>query len=163
MLHVFGSSTCIMEASETAAEPGLSFLINSLVSFTSGILGPSNYILMWKRYQIDLSPQLPSLSSIKRIRLPRRIGHHGGFAFVEFGTKQEADNAVQALSSTHLYGRHLVLERAKERESLEDLRAKTAAQFNNRQDGMSSTKISKKRKHMAVSDESNVKFRRIAD
>ncbi|KAG5531353.1 hypothetical protein RHGRI_026095 [Rhododendron griersonianum] len=111
----------------------------------------------------DLRQLFSPFGEIKRIRLPRRIGHHGGFAFVEFGTKQEADNAVQALSSTHLYGRHLVLERAKERESLEDLRAKTAAQFNNRQDGMSSTKISKKRKHMAVSDESNVKFRRIAD
>lgn len=45
---------------------------------------------------------------IKSIRLPKRIGHHSGFAFVEFGTKQEANNAVQALSSTHLYGRHLV-------------------------------------------------------
>ncbi|KAI8568595.1 hypothetical protein RHMOL_Rhmol02G0213000 [Rhododendron molle] len=111
----------------------------------------------------DLRQLFSPFGEIKRIRLPRRIGHHGGFAFVEFGTKQEADNAVQALSSTHLYGRHLVLERAKERESLEDLRAKTAAQFSDRQDGMSSTKISKKRKHMAVLDESNVKFRRIAD
>ncbi|KAG5562409.1 hypothetical protein RHGRI_005218 [Rhododendron griersonianum] len=111
----------------------------------------------------DLRQLFSPFGEIKSIRLPRRIGHHGGFAFVEFGTKQEADNAVQALSSTHLYGRHLVLERAKERESLEDLRAKTAAQFSDRQDGMSSTKISKKRKHMAVLDVSNVKFRRIAD
>lgn len=56
-----------------------------------------------------------------------------------------------------------VLERAKERESLEDLRARTAAQFSDGQDGISSTKISKKRKHMAVLDEANVKFGRIAD
>ncbi|XP_058197334.1 multiple RNA-binding domain-containing protein 1 isoform X2 [Rhododendron vialii] len=111
----------------------------------------------------DLRQLFSPFGEIKRIRLPRRIGHHGGFAFVEFGTKQEANNAIQALSSTHLYGRHLVLERAKERESLEDLRAKTAAQFSDRQDGMSSTKISKKRNPMAVLDESNVKFRRIAD
>ncbi|KAF7150615.1 hypothetical protein RHSIM_Rhsim02G0169700 [Rhododendron simsii] len=111
----------------------------------------------------DLRQLFSPFGEIKRIRLPRRIGHHGGFAFVEFGTKQEANNAIQALSSTHLYGRHLVLERAKEGESLEDLRAKTAAQFSDRQDGMSSTKISKKRKSMAVLDESNVKSRRIAD
>ncbi|GAY42271.1 hypothetical protein CUMW_065530, partial [Citrus unshiu] len=61
------------------------------------------------------------------------------FAFVEYVTKQEAQNALEALSNTHLYGRHLiiaiiattfqVLERAKEGESLEELRARTAAQF----------------------------------
>lgn len=38
-----------------------------------------------------------------------KFGHHRGFAFVEFVTKQEAQNALQALSSTHLYGRHLVI------------------------------------------------------
>ncbi|KAH7839984.1 hypothetical protein Vadar_010969 [Vaccinium darrowii] len=111
----------------------------------------------------DLKQLFSPFGEIKSIRLPKRIGHHSGFAFVEFGTKQEANNAVQALSSTHLYGRHLVLERAKERESLEDLRARTAAQFSDGQDGISSTKISKKRKHMAVLDEANVKFGRIAD
>lgn len=37
-----------------------------------------------------------------------KFGSHRGFAFVEFVTKQEAQNALQALSSTHLYGRHLV-------------------------------------------------------
>lgn len=51
-----------------------------------------------------------------------------------------------------------VLERAKEGESLEELRARTAAQFTD-----SSAKLSKKRKHMTVLDEGNVKFERIAD
>ena len=37
-----------------------------------------------------------------------KFGSHRGFAFVEFVTKQEAQNALQALASTHLYGRHLV-------------------------------------------------------
>ncbi|KAJ0076740.1 hypothetical protein Patl1_36431 [Pistacia atlantica] len=68
---------------------------------------------------------------IKSLRLPIKFGNHRGFAFVEFVTKQEAQNALQALSSTHLYGRHLVLERAKEGESLEELQARTAAQFTN--------------------------------
>lgn len=45
---------------------------------------------------------------IKSLRLPKKFGHHRGFAFVEYVTKQEAQNALQALSSTHLYGRHLV-------------------------------------------------------
>ena len=117
-----------------------------------------------------------------------RFGKHRGFAFVEYVTKQETKNALQALSNTHLYGRHLVcqlrpletciyppnicsklsdcrsdlqvLERAKEGESLEELRARTAAQYT---DGQSSTKLSKKRKHMAVLDEGSLRFERIAD
>lgn len=52
--------------------------------------------------------------------------HNRGFAFVEMSTRQEAQNAMDSLKSTHLYGRHLVIERAKEGEDLEDLREKTA-------------------------------------
>lgn len=48
------------------------------------------------------------LVQIKSLRLPKKFGNHRGFAFVEYVTKQEAQNALQALSSTHLYGRHLV-------------------------------------------------------
>lgn len=51
-----------------------------------------------------------------------------------------------------------VLERAKESESLEELRARTAAQFTD-----DSTKFSRKRKHLTVLDEGNVKFERIAE
>jgi len=46
---------------------------------------------------------------IKSLRLPKKFdGNHRGFAFVEFLTKQEAQNAFEALQSTHLYGRHMV-------------------------------------------------------
>lgn len=48
------------------------------------------------------------VEQIKSLRLPKKFGNHRGFAFVEYVTKQEAQNALQALSSTHLYGRHLV-------------------------------------------------------
>ncbi|KAK2965501.1 hypothetical protein RJ640_000349, partial [Escallonia rubra] len=90
----------------------------------------------------------------KRYKLPMRFGNHRGFAFVEYVTKQEAQNALEALSSTHFYGRHLVLERAKEGESLEELRARTAAQFTDEQSGhQNPTKLSKKRKHLSILDE----------
>ena len=47
---------------------------------------------------------------IKSVRLPHKFdGGHRGFAFVDFVTHQEAACAYDALSSTHLYGRHLVL------------------------------------------------------
>lgn len=37
-----------------------------------------------------------------------------GFAFVEFGSKQEAAAAMEATAGTHLYGRRLVVETAGE-------------------------------------------------
>ncbi|KAK2983307.1 hypothetical protein RJ640_011630 [Escallonia rubra] len=101
---------------------------------------------------------------IKSLRLPMRFGNHRGFAFVEYVTKQEAQNALEALSSTHFYGRHLVLERAKEGESLEELRARTTAQFTDEQSGYQNpTKLSKKRKHLSILDEGSVKFERLTD
>ncbi|XP_030470431.2 uncharacterized protein LOC115688674 isoform X2 [Syzygium oleosum] len=100
----------------------------------------------------DLRKLFSPFGKIKSLRLPMKFGNHRGFAFVEYVTKQEAQNALQALANTHLYGRHLVLERAKEGESLEELRARTAAQFND-ENGYSMGKLSKKRKHMAILDE----------
>ncbi|XP_058072276.1 multiple RNA-binding domain-containing protein 1 [Magnolia sinica] len=112
--------------------------------------------------QKDLRQLFSPFGQIKSLRLPMKFGGHRGFAFVEYVTKQEAQNAMRALSSTHLYGRHLVLERAKEGESLEELRARTAAQFTDEQNGYQNmSKLSKKRKHLSVVDEGNVKFERI--
>lgn len=105
----------------------------------------------------ELRQLFSPFGQIKSLRLPRRLGNHRGFAFVEYVTKQEARNALEALLNTHFYGRHLVLERAKEGESLEELRARTAAQFTE------SAKLSKKRKHETVIDEGNVRLERIED
>ncbi|KAL4616315.1 hypothetical protein ACB092_07G190200 [Castanea dentata] len=112
----------------------------------------------------DLRQLFSPFGQIKSLRLPKKFGNHRGFAFVEYVTKQEAQNALQALSSTHLYGRHLVLERAKEGESLEELRARTAAQFTEDQNGLQNpTKLSKKRKNMDILDVGTMKFKRIAN
>ncbi|KAH7514831.1 hypothetical protein FEM48_Zijuj11G0132200 [Ziziphus jujuba var. spinosa] len=112
----------------------------------------------------DLRQLFSPFGQIKRLRLPMKFGNHRGFAFVEFVTKQEAQNALKALMNTHLYGRHLVLERAKEGESLEELRARTTAQFADEENELQNpTKLSKKRKQMAILDESEMKFQRIAD
>ncbi|KMS95226.1 hypothetical protein BVRB_010840 [Beta vulgaris subsp. vulgaris] len=62
----------------------------------------------------DLRQLFSPLGQIKTLRLPMKVGKNRGFAFIEFVTKQEAQNALNTLSNTHLYGRHLVLERAKE-------------------------------------------------
>ncbi|KAK8664519.1 hypothetical protein V6N13_084305 [Hibiscus sabdariffa] len=112
----------------------------------------------------DLRQLFSPFGQIKSLRLPMKFGNHRGFAFVEFVTKQEAQNALEALSSTHLYGRHLVLERAKEGESLEELRAQTAAQFTDEENGhQNPTRLSKKRKNMDVLDGGGNKFGKISD
>ncbi|KAM0071974.1 putative RNA recognition motif domain, nucleotide-binding alpha-beta plait domain superfamily [Helianthus debilis subsp. tardiflorus] len=99
----------------------------------------------------ELRQLFSPFGQIKSLRLPTRFGKHRGFAFVEFVTKQETKNALQALSNTHLYGRHLVLERAKEGESLEELRARTAAQFVDESTGFQNqTKLSLKRKQLDI-------------
>jgi multiple RNA-binding domain-containing protein 1 len=52
-----------------------------------------------------------SFGQLKTVRLPKKYdGGHRGFAFVEFTGAKEALNAMKALASTHLYGRHLVIE-----------------------------------------------------
>ncbi|KAI3824603.1 hypothetical protein L1987_06067 [Smallanthus sonchifolius] len=99
----------------------------------------------------ELRQLFSPFGQVKSLRLPTRFGKHRGFSFVEYVTKQETKNALQALSNTHLYGRHLVLERAKEGESLEELRARTAAQFVDESTGFQNpTKVSLKRKQLDI-------------
>ncbi|OEU06831.1 RNA-binding domain-containing protein, partial [Fragilariopsis cylindrus CCMP1102] len=51
-----------------------------------------------------------TFGQLKKVRLPKKFdGSHRGFAFIEFLTGKEALTAMNALSRTHLYGRHLVL------------------------------------------------------
>jgi multiple RNA-binding domain-containing protein 1 len=60
--------------------------------------------------------------SVKRVRIPKKMGgEHRGFAFVDFSTAQEAAMAMASLKNTHLYGRHLVLEWAKEEDDQEGI------------------------------------------
>lgn len=78
----------------------------------------------------ELHQLLSPFGMVKSIRLPKKFdGSHRGFAFVEYATKQEASSAMDALGRSHFYGRHLVIERAKDEESLEDVRKRTARQF----------------------------------
>lgn len=64
------------------------------------------------------------------MRIPRKFdGQHRGFGFVEFLTAQEAKTAYDTLGATHLYGRHLVIEWAKDEENVDEMRQKTAKAF----------------------------------
>jgi multiple RNA-binding domain-containing protein 1 len=66
-----------------------------------------------------------SFGQLKKVRLPKKFdGGHRGFAFIEFLTSQEAQTAMVTLSRTHLYGRHLVLEWADDKDDMDTLREK---------------------------------------
>lgn len=63
----------------------------------------------------DLRQLFSAFGQLKNVRLPQKMdGSHRGFGFVEFISKGEAKAAFDALSATHLYGRHLVIEYAEE-------------------------------------------------
>ncbi|WJX87402.1 hypothetical protein P8452_69601 [Trifolium repens] len=68
----------------------------------------------------DLRQLFSPFGQIKHLKLPMKFGNYRSFAFVEYVTQQEAQNALTALSSTHLYGRHLNIERANEEKDMFD-------------------------------------------
>lgn len=73
-----------------------------------------------------------TFGELKTVRLPQKPGssEHRGFGFVDYVSRQDAKKAFEALGlSTHLYDRRLVLEWAKEEETVEELRKRTAEHF----------------------------------
>ncbi|KAI3630878.1 hypothetical protein MIR68_012313 [Amoeboaphelidium protococcarum] len=79
----------------------------------------------------DLMELFGTFAQLKSIKVPKKFdgSGHRGFAFVNFLTKQEAANAMESLSSTHLYGRKLVIEWAKEEDSVDALMQKTKRSY----------------------------------
>ncbi|KAH7911872.1 hypothetical protein BJ138DRAFT_1100742 [Hygrophoropsis aurantiaca] len=64
---------------------------------------------------------------LKSVRVPKKFDARSrGFAFLDFLTRHEAENAYAALKHTHLLGRHLVLEWAEEAEQDLDVLRKKA-------------------------------------
>ncbi|KAF9126695.1 hypothetical protein BGW39_006442 [Mortierella sp. 14UC] len=78
----------------------------------------------------DIQGLFSSFGQLKSVRIPKKMsGGHRGFAFLDFMTKQEAKNVYENVSSTHLLGRHLVVEWAEEDSNLDVLREKVGRQF----------------------------------
>lgn len=77
----------------------------------------------------DIRELFGAHGQLKSVRLPKQVhGRTRGFAFVEFVSRREAENAMAALLHTHLLGRHLVLEWAGDAEGtagVDELREKT--------------------------------------
>ena len=68
---------------------------------------------------------------VKNLRLPTKIdGSHRGFAFIEFMSHEEAQKAFKELQNTHFYGRKIIIEWAKQDNSIEEIREKTSKKAN---------------------------------
>ncbi|KAJ7506616.1 hypothetical protein B0H11DRAFT_237636 [Mycena galericulata] len=79
----------------------------------------------------DVRELFSSHGHLKSVRLPKKFDSRTrGFAFLDFVSRHEAENAYAALRHTHLLGRHLVLEWAEEAEQdLDVLRKKAGVGF----------------------------------
>jgi multiple RNA-binding domain-containing protein 1 len=78
----------------------------------------------------DVRGLMNPFGHVKTCRLPKKFdGSTRGFAFVEFATKGEAQNAVRSVHHTHLYGRRLLVEYAEGEAGVDELRAKAAAKI----------------------------------
>ena len=68
---------------------------------------------------------------VKNLRLPTKLdGNHRGFAFVEFMSHEEAQKAFKELQNTHFYGRKIIIEWAKQDNTIEEIREKTSKKAN---------------------------------
>ena len=68
---------------------------------------------------------------VKNLRLPTKIdGSHRGFAFIEFMSHEEAQKAFKELQNTHFYGRKIIIEWAKQDNTIEEIREKTSKKAN---------------------------------
>ncbi|KAJ7248475.1 hypothetical protein C8J57DRAFT_1358341 [Mycena rebaudengoi] len=79
----------------------------------------------------DIRELFGSHGHLKSVRVPKKFDSRTrGFAFLDFVSRHEAENAYAALRHTHLLGRHLVLEWAEEAEQdLDELRKKAGVGF----------------------------------
>ncbi|KEP64110.1 UNVERIFIED_CONTAM: RNA recognition motif-containing protein [Hammondia hammondi] len=99
-------------------EPGTGVKVHGGTSSGSGkSQAQSNKVLVrnlaFQASASDLRGLFSAYGNVTRVCIPRQHeGRSRGFAFVDFATKQEAQNAVEALTGSHLYGRRLVLEPA---------------------------------------------------
>ncbi|KAI9317518.1 hypothetical protein BX666DRAFT_1938025 [Dichotomocladium elegans] len=94
----------------------------------------------------ELRELFSAYGQLKSLRAPKKFnGGHRGFAFLEFTTKQEAKNVFESMGNIHLYGRHLVLDWAKDDEGVDALREKTSRNYS-KEERLGGRLTNKKRK-----------------
>ena len=116
----------------------------------------------------DIRKLFAAYGRVVAVRLPTKVSaagdastgirkQHRGFAFVEFTSKAEMAKAYEALQSTHLYGRKLVLEPA----AMEDGSVDAAREKAQRREDLAAGAVaseSKRRKIEAAGDDQDEAF-----
>lgn len=64
----------------------------------------------------DIKELFKPFGAVKKVRLPKKVNstNHRGFGFVEFVSKEQAGAAFKSLRHSHLYGRKIIIEWAKQ-------------------------------------------------
>jgi multiple RNA-binding domain-containing protein 1 len=84
----------------------------------------------------DVRSLLGAYGQLRSVRVPKKMDRGArGFAFADFTTPKEAQNAIDALRDTHLLGRRLVLDFAEEEAEdaeaqIEKMQKKVGSQVN---------------------------------
>ncbi|TGO30622.1 hypothetical protein BPAE_0004g00800 [Botrytis paeoniae] len=84
----------------------------------------------------DIRKLFGMYGQLRSVRMPKKFDHSTrGFAFADFITAREAENALEALKDTHLLGRRLVIDFASEEtvdaeEEIEKMQKKVGSQVN---------------------------------
>jgi multiple RNA-binding domain-containing protein 1 len=79
----------------------------------------------------ELRKLFKEYGQVKNLRLPTKIdGSHRGFAFIEFMSHEEAQKVFKELQNTHFYKRKLIIEWAKQDNTIEEIREKTSKKAN---------------------------------
>ena len=72
----------------------------------------------------DITALFKEAGQVKKVRLPKKANsmEHRGFGFVEFVTIEDAKNAFETLQHSHLYGRKLVIQWARNTDAINDIK-----------------------------------------
>ncbi|SPO02347.1 related to MRD1 [Cephalotrichum gorgonifer] len=103
----------------------------------------------------DIRTLLGTYGELRAVRVPKKFNHQSrGFAFAEFVTAREAENAIKALKDTHLLGRKLVIDYAEAEtidaeEEIEKMQKKVGGQVNK----VALQKLSKGRTKISLGEE----------
>ncbi len=132
LLRTDGEDYCCQPHQSKQVKPTQKRLVPVPTNTPSGGLLTAKIIVRNVPFQAspkEVKELFEAYGAVKTLRMPRmRVAgmgmRHRGFAFVELLSVGEAKRAMKALSGTHLYGRHLVLEWAEEDNSVQGLREK---------------------------------------
>lgn len=114
---VLDGHTLELRLSNRVSDTGKSSQVRKRPASSTSKAGPKLIVrnVAFEATRRDIRQLFSAFGQLKVVRIPKKVdGAHRGFAFVEFVSKNEAKSAFKALSSTHLYGRRLVLEYAEE-------------------------------------------------